>query len=128
LEGAAESLNEEVKPFGIRTLVVQPGFFRTELLNTNNTTYIETNIADYEPLVKGNFDMFRGANGVQPGDPKKGAERIIDTVRGEGLAAGKKLPQTLYLGSDVIDQARKRSEQTLELLKEWEEVGSNLDF
>ncbi|KAF2823888.1 oxidoreductase,short chain dehydrogenase-like protein [Ophiobolus disseminans] len=127
LTGAAESLNEEVKSFGIHTLIVQPGFFRTELLNANNTTYVETKISDYEPLVNGNFEIFRGANGVQPGDPRKGAERIIDTVKGEGLAKGKKLPQTLYLGSDVIDQAKKRAEATLELLKEWEEIGSNLD-
>tara|TARA_R110002003_G_scaffold337_5_gene18847 strand:- start:2534 stop:2803 length:270 start_codon:yes stop_codon:yes gene_type:complete len=89
---------------------------------------VDTNIDEDRPLVTEKYGIFKGANGLQPGDPKKGAERVIDTVKSEGLAAGKKLPQTLYLGSDVIEQARKRAEDTLALLKEWEKVGSKLNI
>ncbi|KAH7067879.1 oxidoreductase,short chain dehydrogenase-like protein [Paraphoma chrysanthemicola] len=127
LTGAAESLIEEVKDFGIRTLVVQPGFFRTELLNTNNTTYINTDIGDYKSVIDEKYAMFKGYDGLQPGDPQKAVERVVDTVKGEGLAKGKALPPTLYLGGDVIAQARKRFEDQLALIKEWEEVGSGLD-
>jgi hypothetical protein len=89
---------------------------------------LDTDIDEYRPLVTEKYESFKGANGLQPGDPKKGAERVIDTVKAKGLAAGKQLPQTLYLGSDVIEQARKRAEDTLALLKEWEKVGSNLNI
>ncbi|KAH7071109.1 oxidoreductase,short chain dehydrogenase-like protein [Paraphoma chrysanthemicola] len=124
---AAESLNEEVKDFGIRTLVVQPGFFRTEFLNTNNTTYIDTKIVDYKPVIDEKYAMFKGYDGLQPGDPQKAVERVVDTIKGEGLAKGKELPPTLYLGGDVIAQAKKRFEDQLALIKEWEDVGSGLD-
>ena len=39
IEGWMESLTPEIAPFGIRTMLVEPGFFRTELLTTDSTTY-----------------------------------------------------------------------------------------
>ena len=56
LEGWMESLHAEVAPFGITTTVVNPGFFRTELLTEQSTSYAEPSIADYDerrgPLVE----------------------------------------------------------------------------
>jgi len=39
LEGFMESLRAEVAPFGIHTTIVNPGFFRTELLTEESTNY-----------------------------------------------------------------------------------------
>ena len=48
LEGWMESLTGEVQPFGIRTMIVEPGFFRTELLTPESTTFGELSIDDYD--------------------------------------------------------------------------------
>lgn len=113
---------------GIRTLIVQPGFFRTELLNEANSNYIDTKFDDYQQLVDGTYGMFKGANGQQPGDAKKGASRVVDVVKGEGLAKGKDFPRTLMLGADVWGAAKAKAEDELKLLKQWEEVSSNLTY
>jgi NAD(P)-dependent dehydrogenase (short-subunit alcohol dehydrogenase family) len=47
VEGWMESLAFEIAPFGIRTMLVEPGFFRTELLTPESTKYAESSIADY---------------------------------------------------------------------------------
>jgi NAD(P)-dependent dehydrogenase (short-subunit alcohol dehydrogenase family) len=47
VEGWIESLTPEVAPFGIRTLLVEPGFFRTELLTPESTNYARSSISDY---------------------------------------------------------------------------------
>ena len=47
VEGWAESLVPEVAPFGIRTMIVEPGFFRTELLTPESTSYAASTIGDY---------------------------------------------------------------------------------
>ena len=47
IEGWMESLTPEIAPFGIRTMLVEPGFFRTELLTNESTTYAPPTIDDY---------------------------------------------------------------------------------
>ena len=42
-----EEAAPEVEPFGIRTMLVEPGFFRTELLTEDSTNYPEPSIDDY---------------------------------------------------------------------------------
>jgi hypothetical protein len=126
--GAVETLGLETKPLGIRTLLVEPGFFRTELLNANNTVYVDTKIDDYKPLTESLFATFKGYNQKQPGDPAKGVQRIIDTVKGENDAAGKEFPASLALGSDAVEQLRNKCKETLKLLDEWEAVSSNTNY
>ncbi|CZR57759.1 related to ketoreductases [Phialocephala subalpina] len=128
LRGAVETLNLETKPLGIRNLLVEPGFFRTELLNDNNVTYVDTKFEDYKPVTEPLFTTFKKYHQQQPGDPAKGVQRIIDTVLGENDAAGKEFPVSLALGSDAVEQIRKKCEETLKLLDEWEAVSSNTNY
>ncbi|KAH6616846.1 oxidoreductase,short chain dehydrogenase-like protein [Boeremia exigua] len=128
LTGVAESLAQEVAPFGIRTLIVQPGLFRTDFLTETNTTYSGTKIDGYQTQVDEAFKLYKGVSGQQPGDPIKGANRIIDMVKGEGLAKGKDLPTTLMLGEDSWGMAKKKAEDQLKLLSQWEEASCNLSF
>src|SRR6266542_4471907 len=100
LEGWMESLQAEVAPFGIATTIVNPGFFRTELLTEQSTNYAEASIADYderrEPLV----EYWKGQNGQQSGDPAKLArnrnERARELRRVPGLLS--------VLAFPVLDQ------------------------
>src|SRR5215207_5601588 len=77
LEGWMESLHAEVAPFGITTTIVNPGFFRTELLTEQSTNYAEASIKDYDerrgPLV----EYWKAQNGNQSGDPAKLARAIM---------------------------------------------------
>ena len=77
VEGWMESLQPEVAPFGIATTIVNPGFFRTELLTEQSTNYAEPSIADYDerrgPLV----EHWKSQNGRQSGDPAKLARALV---------------------------------------------------
>jgi NAD(P)-dependent dehydrogenase (short-subunit alcohol dehydrogenase family) len=102
LEGWMESLHAEVAPFGITTTVVNPGFFRTELLTEQSTSYAEPSIADYDerrgPLV----DYWKSQNGRQSGDPAKLARALITT------ASQDPPPRRFIAGSDAIATAEQK--------------------
>src|SRR4051812_23366197 len=65
LEGWSESLTPEVAPFGIRTMLVEPGFFRTELLTQESTSYAEPTIEDYAERTRQTVTAWKGMNGLQ---------------------------------------------------------------
>src|SRR5688572_31101293 len=71
LEGWSESLTPEIAPFGIRTMLVEPGFFRTELLTQDSTRYAEPMIEDYAERTRQTATAWTGMNGQQGGDPAK---------------------------------------------------------
>jgi NAD(P)-dependent dehydrogenase (short-subunit alcohol dehydrogenase family) len=102
LEGWMESLQAEVAPFGINTTVVNPGFFRTELLTEQSTNYAEPSIADYaerrEPLV----EYWKAQNGRQSGDPAKLARALI-TIAGQEPP-----PRRFIAGADAIATAEQK--------------------
>ncbi|ATZ58120.1 hypothetical protein BCIN_15g05690 [Botrytis cinerea B05.10] len=125
---AVDTLRLEVSSFGIRTLMVEPGFFRTEFLNANNTVFIEPEIDDYKPLTGQLYGQFKGAHRNQTGDPEKGVARIIEVVKGEGFAAGKVFPPSLALGPDAVEAIRKSCDETLKLLEEWEPLSSDTNL
>ena len=96
IEGWMESLTPEVAPFGIRTMLVEPGFFRTELLSTDSTTYAEPTIQDYAEQTKAIVVAWKGMDGKQGGDPAKLAHAIVQ------LAALKEPPTRFAAGTDAV--------------------------
>ncbi|KAF4776019.1 hypothetical protein HER10_EVM0002819 [Colletotrichum scovillei] len=124
LRGAVETLNLEVAPLGLKTLLVEPGFSRTELLNAHNTVYVDTKIPDYKPIVDPLYAQFKGAHQQQPGDPAKGVARIIDVVESRGSAQGRPLPISLALGPDAVSQLTKKCADTIQLVDDWNEISS----
>jgi len=80
LEGWMESLTPEVTPYGIRTMLVEPGFFRTDLLTPESTSYAEPTIDDYAERTKQTVTAWNGMNGRQGGDPAKLAAALIQLV------------------------------------------------
>lgn len=91
LEGWTESLAVEIEPFGIRTMLVEPGFFRTELLTQDSTTFAEPSIPDYADRSKATSDAWSGMSGKQGGDPAKLAQAIVQL-------AGLEVPPTRFAG------------------------------
>src|SRR5580700_6927577 len=77
LEGWMESLHAEAAPFGITTTIVNPGFFRTELLTEQSTNYAEPSIEDYDERREKQFEFWKAQNGQQSGDPAKLARALI---------------------------------------------------
>src|SRR5256712_11363108 len=77
LEGWMESLHAEVAPFGITTTIVNPGFFRTELLTEQSTKYAEPSIEDYDERRTKQLEFWKAQNGKQSGDPSKLARALI---------------------------------------------------
>ena len=77
LEGWTEALQSEVAPFGIHTTIVNPGFFRTELLTQESTTYAEPSIADYAERHAARRAWYEAQNGQQSGDPAKLAQALV---------------------------------------------------
>ena len=75
IEGWIESLTPEVAPFGIRTMIVEPGFFRTELLEAASTTYAEPSIDDYAERTRQTITAWNGMNGQQGGIPPSSLRR-----------------------------------------------------
>jgi NAD(P)-dependent dehydrogenase (short-subunit alcohol dehydrogenase family) len=82
LEGWMESLRPEVASFGINTTIVNPGFFRTELLTPESTNFAATAIDDYAKPRAAQIDYWTSQNGKQSGDPAKLARALL-TVASE---------------------------------------------
>jgi short-subunit dehydrogenase len=126
VEGISETLNSELRHLGIKVLVIEPGFFRTDILNKDN--FKVKCISDYEEL---NSNMIKFANEInkkQPGDPLKLAKVIVDVVKQENLANNKNIPERLPIGSDAYHIIKNKCEETLKLLEEWKEIIKSTDF
>jgi NAD(P)-dependent dehydrogenase (short-subunit alcohol dehydrogenase family) len=99
LEGWMASLHGEVAPFGIATTIVNPGFFRTELLTEQSTKYAEASIADYDERRAEQLEFWKSQNGQQSGDPAKLAQALL-------TIAGQKSPPLRFIaGADAVTTA-----------------------
>ncbi|KAL4955495.1 hypothetical protein BDW69DRAFT_118512 [Aspergillus filifer] len=128
LRYATEALSLEVSPLGIKTLLVEPGQFRTDLLSPQNSNYAESGIPDYTDAKRATFDVFRNVHAKQRGDVAKGVSRIIDVVNGEGEAKGREWSDELVLGADAVEGIRAKCEGTLKRLREWEGFSCSTDI
>jgi len=106
IEGWMESLTQEIAEFGIRTMLVEPGFFRTELLTRDSTTFAPPSIADYAERTKATVEAWSGMSGKQGGDPLKLAHAIIHLA---GLAE----PPARFAGGADAVQAFEAKARTL---------------
>jgi NAD(P)-dependent dehydrogenase (short-subunit alcohol dehydrogenase family) len=102
LEGWMESLQAEVAPFGIHTTIVNPGFFRTELLTEQSTNYAEPSIKDYDERRGRLLEYWKAQNGRQSGDPAKLARALIT------IASQDPPPRRFIAGADAIATAEHK--------------------
>jgi NAD(P)-dependent dehydrogenase (short-subunit alcohol dehydrogenase family) len=96
IEGWMESLTPEIAPFGIRTMLVEPGFFRTELLTNDSTTYARPSIDDYAEKTKDIVAAWKSMDGKQGGDPARLAAALVK------LAMLNEPPARFAAGADAV--------------------------
>ena len=101
LEGWMQSLHAEVAPFGITTTLVNPGFFRTELLTEQSTNYATPSIADYDERRAKQLEFWKAQNGQQSGDPAKLARALVV------IASQEPPPRRFIAGADAIATAEQ---------------------
>jgi NAD(P)-dependent dehydrogenase (short-subunit alcohol dehydrogenase family) len=120
VEGWVESLTPEVAPFGIRTMLVEPGFFRTELLTPESVKYAEPSIDDYAERTKQTVAAWNGMNGRQGGDPAKLASALVQ------LAGQEEPPLRFAAGADAIATVEQKAKDLLDQAGAYRELSSNL--
>jgi NAD(P)-dependent dehydrogenase (short-subunit alcohol dehydrogenase family) len=116
VEGLSEALAEEVKPFGINVTIIEPGYVRTNFLNSSSLIASKNPIEEYTAIREGVKAHQNDIPGNQPGDPEKVAELIIKvTQKAEP-------PLRLLTGSDAygfatykIDSLKNEIEANKEL-------------
>lgn len=107
VEGFSEGLRDEVRPFGVRVTIVEPGAFRTDFAGEANMRP-ERHLAEYDAVIEPLRQYLYGNSGKQPGDPAKAALAIIAAVESE------QPPLRLLLGADayaVWEQKRKAEKE-----------------
>jgi NAD(P)-dependent dehydrogenase (short-subunit alcohol dehydrogenase family) len=120
VEGFMEALTPEVAPFGIKTMLVEPGFFRTELLSPQSTQYAEPSIEDYAERTTATVEAWKGMDGKQGGDPAKLADALIE------LAALEEPPVRFAAGADAVATFEQKANELLAQADAHRELSTNL--
>ena len=105
VEGWMESLAPEVEPFGIKTMIVEPGFFRTALLSPESTTYAEPTIDDYADDTRQTVAAWKQMDGQQGGDPARLAAALVQ------LAGSEEPPMRWAAGADAVQAVKHKADQ-----------------
>ena len=120
VDGWMESLAPEVEPFGIHATVVNPGFFRTELLTEESTNYAPASIEDYAERNAAQREFWAGMNGKQGGDPAKLAQALLT------LADDPRPPFRFIAGADAIAQAEDKLAERQAQIDAYRDLSSSL--
>jgi NAD(P)-dependent dehydrogenase (short-subunit alcohol dehydrogenase family) len=120
VDGWMESLGPEVEPFGIHTTIVNPGFFRTELLTKESTNYAEPSIEDYAERNAAQREFWESQNGRQAGDPAKLAQALLT------IADEEQPPRRFIAGADAIGQAEQQVAQFQAEIDAFPDLSSSL--
>jgi len=115
-----ESLAPEVAPFGIRIMLVEPGFFRTELLTPESTKYAESSIEDYAERTEQTVTAWKAMNGQQSGDPAKLADALVH------LADQEEPPLRFAAGTDAVAALERRANNLLAQANAYRDLSSSL--
>jgi NAD(P)-dependent dehydrogenase (short-subunit alcohol dehydrogenase family) len=122
IEGWMESLTPEIAPFGIRTMLVEPGFFRTELLTNESTTYATPSIDDYAEKTKEIVAAWKSMDGKQGGDPARLAQALVK------LAALKLPPARFGAGADALQTFESKASTLLAQAQAHRDISTSLEY
>ncbi|MFY2562730.1 SDR family oxidoreductase [Corallococcus terminator] len=120
IEGWVESLTPELAPFGVRTMLVEPGFFRTELLTAGSTTYAKSSIDDYAERTRETVAAWSSMDGKQGGDPVKLAGAIVQ------LAGLDNPPARFAAGADAVQTFETKGRLLLDQANAHRQLSSSL--
>jgi len=122
LEGWMQSLQAEVESFGIDTIIVNPGFFRTELLTDESTKFASNQIDDYDERRLQQMQFWKSYNGKQSGDPAKLAQALLQ------ISAMDKPPRRFIAGKDAIETAENVVATLQQQLNAYRDLSSSLAY
>jgi NAD(P)-dependent dehydrogenase (short-subunit alcohol dehydrogenase family) len=122
VEGWMESLRYDIAPYNIRTTIVEPGYFRTELLVDASTTWPESSIDDYAERTGSTIEAWKSINGQQPGDPAKLARALLT------IANQEEPPLRFVAGADAIEAVEAKAKELLAQAEASRELGGNLAY
>jgi NAD(P)-dependent dehydrogenase (short-subunit alcohol dehydrogenase family) len=121
LEGWMESLRFEIEPFGIHTTIVEPGFFRTELLTKESTAYAALSIEDYAARTAATRPAWEAMSGRQTNDPAKLAKALMT------IAEEKAPPLRFVAGADAVEAVERKANELLAQVNAYRELSSALE-
>ena len=122
LEGWMEALQPEVAPFGIHTTIVNPGFFRTEFLTQQSTSYAEPSIQDYAQRQSAQQSWYESQHGQQSGDPAKLAQALV-------LIAGQQPPPLRFIaGADAINVAEQKVQNLQQQINAYRDLSISMSL
>ena len=120
VEGFMEALTTEIAPLGIKTMLVEPGFFRTELLSAQSTNYAEPSIDDYAERTRATVAGWQSMDGQQGGDPAKLADALVQ------LVARDEPPLRFAAGADAVELFETKAQTLLDQANAHRELSSSL--
>ena len=115
-----ESLRFEIEPFGIHTTIVEPGFFRTELLTKESTAYAELSIDDYAQRTAETRPAWEAMSGKQANDPAKLARALVM------IAEEEQPPLRWVAGADAVAAVEQKARELLAQVEAYRDVSSSL--
>jgi NAD(P)-dependent dehydrogenase (short-subunit alcohol dehydrogenase family) len=122
VEGLSEALHDELAPLGIHVTVVEPGYFRTDFLDSTSLVDGQNHIEDYAGTAGAVRSHASTLNHQQPGDPDKLATAIV------ALVEAKNPPLRLPLGTDAIARIEEKHAFVERELREWRALAASTDF
>jgi len=120
LEGWMESLRFEIEPFGINTTIVEPGFFRTDLLTNESTVYAALSIDDYADRTSETRPAWEAMSGKQTNDPAKLARALVT------IAAATPPPLRFVAGADAVEAVDQKANELLTQVEAYRGLSSSL--
>ncbi|KAH0542762.1 hypothetical protein FGG08_002901 [Glutinoglossum americanum] len=127
LVGLTQGLRAEVAHLGINVTIIEPGYFRTNLLSSGARVSARKVIEDLRPSLDPLRNLVEGIAGQQPGDPVKGARVIVEALTGSGRCQGRRLPERLLLGRDAVGYVKAYMDEERKGIEEWADVVSTTD-
>jgi NAD(P)-dependent dehydrogenase (short-subunit alcohol dehydrogenase family) len=120
LEGWMESIRFELEPFGIRTTIVEPGFFRTDLLEEASTIWADLSIDDYAERTAQTKPAWQAMSGQQSNDPAKLARALVT------LVDSGQPPLRWVAGADALPKAEQKARELLAQIEAHRDLSASL--
>jgi NAD(P)-dependent dehydrogenase (short-subunit alcohol dehydrogenase family) len=122
VEGLSEALHDELAPLGIHVTAVEPGYFRTDFLDSSSLSISPARIADYDATAGAVRQRAVEVSHNQPGDPSKLADVLL------AFADAPNPPVRLPLGSDTVAALEQKHADDAAILAAWRDVSVSTDF
>ncbi|KAI2628561.1 NAD(P)-binding protein [Hypoxylon sp. NC1633] len=128
IEGAVESLSKELAWLapGIKPLIIESGIHGTEVMA--NMQIVTPRVPFWQPLNEAARVRGRGNYENPAGNAADMVSKVIQIVKGTGVAAGREIPLRIPFGSHCLSEMRSKLEQLQKTYDEWESVAKSTDF